>query len=110
MDKQKLIDYIYEWGYTYGRYYHTTNPEEKASEVMTSPEEFVEHLLNPAHKKEQPKTFEIDKVYKTKFATGDEFLIKEVVLKANKKDIDYFKGYYVGKEHIGICPLNFDRL
>jgi hypothetical protein len=58
--------------------------------------------------------FEIDKVYQTKFATKATFLLKEIVWRPSKKDeepkIFEFRGLYIGKEHIGICPLGPDRL
>lgn len=42
--KQKLLEYIYEWGYTYGRYYHTDDAFSRAKEVLQTPEEFIESL------------------------------------------------------------------
>jgi len=41
--------------------------------------------------------------YKTKFATGDMFTVKRVV-----RDTVY--GIYVGREHLGECPLYTERL
>lgn len=47
-DKQKLIDYIYDFAWNYGRFYHTGDAEEikkKVSELLMMPEEFVEEFL-----------------------------------------------------------------
>ncbi len=47
--------------------------------------------------------FELDKIYKTKFANGDLFKIFKI-------DNNTAWGWYVGKEHIGLCPLDLTRL
>ncbi len=58
----------------------------------------------------------IDKVYRTKFQTGDLFLVKKLIsikFKSGNYSVDKVirvEGYYVGKEHIGICPLDAERL
>jgi len=51
----------------------------------------------------------IDKVYKTKFQTGDMFLLKNVVTTKEGK-IVRFDGIYVKSPHLGICPIGADRL
>lgn len=48
------------------------------------------------------------KTYKTRFATGDLFFVQKVVI--TKSIVIRFDGLYVGKEHIGVCPLGADRL
>jgi len=66
--------------------------------------------------------FEIDKVYTTKMQTKDKFLLKEIIWSkqsvvdeetGDKKKVEVisgFKGVFIGKEHLGICPLGGDRL
>jgi hypothetical protein len=39
-----LTQYIKDWGHTFGRYYHTSDPYTRAIQVMDSPEEFVSKL------------------------------------------------------------------
>lgn len=55
---------------------------------------------------------EIDKIYETKFQTGEKFLLKEIVTVVKNKEtkISMLKGIYVNTPHLGICPLNVDRL
>lgn len=60
--------------------------------------------------------FEILGVYKTKFQTGELFMLTNIIyreLKENgvniKKPI-MFEGVYLNCKHIGVCPLNIDRL
>lgn len=50
-----------------------------------------------------------DKVYKTKFQTGDMFQLKKVVQNKDGKIIR-FDGIYVKSPHLGICPIGADRL
>jgi len=57
--------------------------------------------------------FEVGKTYKTKFATGDHFKVSKVIIGVtgiNKGKVVGFEGLYVGKEHIGTCPLDVSRL
>jgi len=61
-------------------------------------------------KKVLSNKYEINKIYITKLQTGWEFLLKEIVYKNNKSNIDHFKGIWIGREHLGICPLGADRL
>ena len=58
------------------------------------------------HKKQLP--FEIDQEYETKFQVSEKFIIKEIKYQHNKPI--YFLGIYVGREHLGNCLLNIDRL
>lgn len=60
----------------------------------------------PAPKEE----WQIDKVYKTKFATGENFLVKEIIMTPCKGKIIEFRGIYERHPHLGICPLGTDRL
>lgn len=62
--------------------------------------------LIKVRKKQLP--FEIDQEYETKFQTPEKFIIKEIKYQ-HKKPV-YFLGIYVGKEHLGNCLLNVDRL
>ena len=57
----------------------------------------------------EPPPYVIDKVYKTKFATREEFLLKEVQYTPQGK-IYQFKGIYQNHKELGICPLGADRL
>ena len=54
------------------------------------------------------------KTYKTRFATGDLFLVqkvKKIKFYGNIPDkVISFEGLYVGREDIGVCPLAIDRL
>lgn len=47
-DKQtkEIVDYIYEWGFTFGSYYHTAQPLVRAKEKIDTPDEFMEKFLN----------------------------------------------------------------
>lgn len=53
--------------------------------------------------------FEIGKTYKTKFQTGDLFLVKEIIKDKNNKVIKFI-GIYENAKHLGNCPLNGERL
>lgn len=44
--KQEIVDYIYEWGFTFGSYYHTAQPLVRAKEKINTPDEFIEKFLN----------------------------------------------------------------
>ena len=54
------------------------------------------------------------KTYKTRFATGDMFLVKKVIKNPNKslkpEQIIRVDGIYWNAKEIGICPLAADRL
>lgn len=80
----------------------------------TSPakvKEIVERHLGKKPKQKRFLPFEIGKIYNTKFQTGDKFLIKEIKFRPHSKHTPlYFNGIYVGREHLGICLLNADRL
>lgn len=52
--------------------------------------------------------FEEGKTYPTKFQTGEKFLLKKII--TNKGKIIGFEGIYESAPHLGICPLNADRL
>lgn len=56
------------------------------------------------------KVFEIDKIYISKLQTAEKFLLKEIVYKNDRKTVDHFKGIWIGRKHLGICPLGADRL
>lgn len=53
--------------------------------------------------------YEEGKVYKTKFQTGESFLLKKVVTAKDGKIIR-FDGIYLSSPDIGVCPLGSDRL
>jgi len=53
--------------------------------------------------------FEIGKTYKTRFQTGELFTITKIKYRTDKTIIG-FEGVYEKCPHVGICPLNFDRL
>jgi hypothetical protein len=60
--------------------------------------------------------FEEGKTYKTKFATGERFLVKKIIwgkIKVEGKTVDKiftFEGIYEKHPHLGVCPLSADRL
>jgi len=60
------------------------------------------------------KPFVINQSYKIKWATGENFIIKEIKFKFDrnlKKETPYyFLGIIQNKEYLGLCPLNIDRL
>jgi len=61
-------------------------------------------------KKYRDLPFELHTKYKTKLATGEEFIIENIVFKKDSDKILRFDGYWVDHMHVGICPLNPDRL
>lgn len=66
-------------------------------------------------KKEIDLPFQEGKTYKTKFQTGELFLLNKIVYKKKSKIEDpdvivYFEGVYNNYKHLGNCPLNIDRL
>lgn len=60
------------------------------------------------------RPFQVGEIYETKWQTKEKFLIKEIKTKFDKdlkKEIPYyFLGVIIGKEHLGNCPINIDRL
>ena len=56
--------------------------------------------------------FEVDKTYKTKFQTGELFLIKKIITRPflNTTKVIRFEGIYLSHPHIGICPIDPERL
>ena len=52
--------------------------------------------------------FEKDKTYKTKFQTGENFIIKEII--TVKDRVIFVKGIYEKSPKLGLCLLNPDRL
>lgn len=52
--------------------------------------------------------YQVNQTYKTKFATGEEFLLKEILYSGAK--IIGFQGIYPNRPHLGVCPLGADRL
>jgi hypothetical protein len=57
--------------------------------------------------------FEVDKTYRTKFQTGEMFTIKKIVTKPFLKDytkIIRFEGIYEKAPHLGLCPIDPERL
>jgi hypothetical protein len=66
-------------------------------------------------KKYKELPFEIDKVYQTKFATGEKVLLKRIDvnmgnIKFGVKGNIKFGVIYENAKHLGICPLGADRL
>lgn len=53
--------------------------------------------------------FEVDKKYQTKFQTGEFFIIKKIVYRKDG-NISSLSGIYETSPHLGICPINPDRL
>ena len=53
--------------------------------------------------------FEIGKKYKTKFQTGELFIITGIKYRPDETILN-FLGIYESCPHLGECPLNFDRL
>ena len=53
--------------------------------------------------------FEVDKVYQTKFQTGDKVLLKKINMNDKGKVIG-FGVIYEKHEHLGVCPLGADQL
>lgn len=52
---------------------------------------------------------EVDKIYKTKYQTGDMFLVKLIEHNIKGKVIGY-RGIYQSYQHLGIVPISIDRL
>lgn len=92
-------------------------PRNQNGSFQLSPAELkriVEQHLGKEQKQIIYKSFQIGKVYQTKYQTGEKFCIEEIkykYCKELKKEVPYyFNGTYVGQEHIGICPINPERL
>lgn len=67
-------------------------------------------------KKFRDLPFEEGKTYRTKFQTGEMFMITKIN-KRYFKSVNYeseiitgFEGIYLSHPHIGVCPLAVDRL
>lgn len=92
-----------------GLYKHITKISDKDyvswEEIESVIIEFDNALIKP-RKKQLP--FEVDQEYETKFQTPERFIIKEI--KYQHKRPAYFLGIYVGREHLGNCLINVDRL
>lgn len=58
----------------------------------------------------QSKEYRINQIYTSKLQTAEKFLLKEIVYKNDRKTVDHFKGIWIGRKHLGICPLGADRL
>lgn len=97
------------WQFFDGIYKHiiTINGKDYVSwdDIRKVIADFDDALIKP-RKKQLP--FEIDQEYETKFQTPEKFIIKEI--KYQHKRPAYFLGIYVGREHLGNCLLNVDRL
>jgi hypothetical protein len=52
---------------------------------------------------------EVDKTYITKFSTKESFTIKRIDTNSNGRPITVW-GIYEKSPHLGICPLNPERL
>lgn len=53
---------------------------------------------------------EIDKVYVTKFATGEKFTVKQIILNKKTQIPMYVVGIYENSPNIGLCTLPIERL
>lgn len=54
---------------------------------------------------------EIDKIYKTKFQTGESFQVKRIVYRhGNDGPISKVYGIYETSPHLGECPFDPERL
>lgn len=54
---------------------------------------------------------ELDKTYNTRFQESTQFQVKRIVY--HPKELDkqiWVEGIYLDKPHLGLCPLNVDRL
>jgi hypothetical protein len=62
----------------------------------------------------QPVKVELDleegKVYKTKFQTGELFRIEKIVRRIESTKIIRLEGVFLNHSHIGVCPLDPERL
>lgn len=54
--------------------------------------------------------FEEGKTYKTKCQVPENFLVKKIIWNPQKTRVTGFQGIYEDLPHLGICPLNGDRL
>lgn len=92
-------------------------PKNKNGNFQLQPskiQQIVERHLGKEPKPIRYKPFQVNETYQTKWATGEKFTIKEIKLKFDKdlkKEVPYyFLGIIEGKEYLGNCPLNVDRL
>ena len=72
----------------------------------------VEKHLGKEEKPKQFKPFKVGEIYQTKGQVSEEFKITEIKtkIKDGKTVPYYFKGYYLEREHLGICPINAEQL
>lgn len=55
--------------------------------------------------------FEVDKTYKTKMQVSEGFTIKRIIYHPqDKTKAMWVEGIYETAPHLGLCPLNVDRL
>ena len=92
-------------------------PKNKKGEFQMQPSKLktiVERHLGKEVREVRYKPFQVGRKYKLKWATGGDFLITDIKLKFDKdlkKEVPYyFLGMIEGKEHLGKCPINIDRL
>lgn len=92
-------------------------PKNKNGSFQLQPkqlEDIVYRHLGKPKKEVRYKPFQVNQTYQIKWAIGGNFTIKEIKMKFDKdlkKDVPYyFLGIIEGKEHLGLCPLNIDRL
>lgn len=72
----------------------------------------IEKHLGKEEVKKQFKPFKVGEVYQTKGQVSEPFKIAEIKtkIKEGKTVPYYFNGFYLNREHLGICPINAEQL
>ena len=69
----------------------------------------IEKHLGKPKRKVQILPLRVGETYNTKFQVDWRFKVMEIKKKPTGEDY-YVNGYYIGREYLGLCPLNVDRL
>lgn len=72
----------------------------------------IEKHLGKEERPKQFKPFKIGEVYQTKGQVPEFFKITEIknIIRDKETVPYYFNGYYLERDHLGICPINAEQL
>lgn len=72
----------------------------------------IEKHLGKEQIPKQFKAFKVGEIYQTKGQVSEPFKIAEIktITRDGKTVPYYFNGFYIQREHLGICPINANQL